>query len=137
MKLYEGKKQIKATPMTRQAYNDYRGWELPEDEDGSDEGFLVEYLDGGKANHPDHKGYISWSPKVVFERAYTPIDTFLQRLELEKKELKEKLDALKSFLDSEKLDGINLYHKELLFEQKDAMGLYLSVLNERLTALGE
>nr|WP_320141643.1 DUF2829 domain-containing protein [uncultured Cohaesibacter sp.] len=58
--------------MTRQEYNDYRGWKLPEDEDGTDEGLLVEYIDGGKSNHPDHEGYISWSPKEQFEKAYQP-----------------------------------------------------------------
>lgn len=73
--LYIGTKVITATPMTRQAYNDYRGWTLPDDENGDDAGFLVEYADGGKANHPAHKGYISWSPADVFARAYRPAGT--------------------------------------------------------------
>ncbi len=68
--LYVGTKYVTAKPMTRGEYNTYRGWELPVDEDGSDEGYLVEYVDGGKANHPDHAGYISWSPKDVFDRSY-------------------------------------------------------------------
>ncbi|AUR93218.1 hypothetical protein NVP1185O_31 [Vibrio phage 1.185.O._10N.286.49.C2] len=71
-----GIKVILATAMTRLAYNKYRGWELPADEDGSDEGFLVEYVDGGQSNHPGHEGYISWSPKDVFERAYQPVKKF-------------------------------------------------------------
>lgn len=70
MKQYIGTKIINAFPMTRIAYNTLRGWALPADENGDDEGYLVEYPDGGKANHPDFKGYISWSPKDVFERAY-------------------------------------------------------------------
>lgn len=70
MQDYVGTKQISAMPMTRQAYNDYRGWDLPADEEGNDEGYLVEYHDGGQSNHPDHKGYISWSPADVFDRAY-------------------------------------------------------------------
>jgi hypothetical protein len=65
-----GVKEVKFAKMNRQEYNDYRGWKLPADEDGSDEGFLVEYLNGGTSNHPNHVGYISWSPKAVFERAY-------------------------------------------------------------------
>ena len=69
-----GTKQIIAKPMTRDAYNDYRGWKLPEDENGDDAGYLVEYLDGGQANHPDHAGYISWSPALVFDAAYQPTD---------------------------------------------------------------
>jgi hypothetical protein len=67
---YFGTKEIKAVPMTRQEYNDYRGWTLPADEDGSDAGYLVEYIDGGKSNHPSHAGYISWSPSAVFDAAY-------------------------------------------------------------------
>lgn len=73
MKSYIGIKTIKASPMTRQAYNDLRGWTLPADENGNDEGYLVEYTDGGKQNHPDFAGYISWSPNDVFERAYRPV----------------------------------------------------------------
>ncbi len=67
---YFGTKLISATPMTRLAYNEYRGWELPADENGDDLGYLVEYRDGGSQNHPDHEGYISWSPADVFHRAY-------------------------------------------------------------------
>lgn len=68
--LFIGTKLILAEPMNRLDYNKYRGWELPEDEDGNDEGFLVEYMDGGKPNHLDHEGYISWSPTDVFINAY-------------------------------------------------------------------
>jgi len=73
MTMYLGVKYVGAVPMTRGAYNSYRGWELPIDEDGADEGFLIEYLDGGKQNHPNHTGYVSWSPKEVFQRAYKMI----------------------------------------------------------------
>lgn len=73
MKRYVGTKIVNATPMTRQAYNDFRGWRLPADENGADEGYLVEYTDGGKANTPQYTGYVSWSPKDVFERSYKEI----------------------------------------------------------------
>lgn len=69
-KRYVGTKTIDARPMTRKAYNDYRGWALPADENGDDAGFLVEYADGGKSNDSRHAGYISWSPADVFERTY-------------------------------------------------------------------
>ncbi len=72
--LYIGTKLIRAEPMTRQAYNDFRGWTLPADENGADEGYLVEYLDGGKPNVPTHEGYVSWSPKAQFENAYRRTD---------------------------------------------------------------
>lgn len=74
MQLHIGTKMVTAQPMTRQAYNDYRGWTLPADENGADEGYLVEYQDGGKPNHPNHAGYISWSPKAQFDTAYRPTD---------------------------------------------------------------
>ncbi len=72
--LYIGTKVVYGTPMNRKEYNDLRGWEVPADENPNDEGYLVEYTDGGQANHPDFKGYISWSPKEVFERAYFKFD---------------------------------------------------------------
>lgn len=74
MKRYIGVKEINAIDMTRAAYNILRDWELPADENGDDAGYLVEYIDGGQANHKDFKGYISWSPKAVFENAYRPTD---------------------------------------------------------------
>jgi len=83
MKRYIGTKLINAKPMTRQAYNDFRGWTLPADENGADEGYLVEYVDGGKGNTDHYEGYVSWSPADVFDRAYRPCDgmTFGQALE--------------------------------------------------------
>ena len=72
MERFIGVKQINAKPMTWAEYNDFRGWKLPADENGEDAGFLVEYLDGGKANTPGYAGYVSWSPADVFERAYRP-----------------------------------------------------------------
>ena len=72
MKRYIGTKLINAKPMNRQAYNDFRGWTLPADENGADEGYLVEYVDGGKGNTDHYAGYVSWSPAEIFDRAYRP-----------------------------------------------------------------
>ena len=68
--IYTGIKEVRAIPMNREEYNVLRGWEVPADENPTDEGYLIEYLDGGEANNPQFKGYISWSPKEVFEKAY-------------------------------------------------------------------
>lgn len=67
---YIGVKNVNAMPMTRAAYNAFRGWELPSDENGSDEGYLIEYVDGGEPNTTTFKGYVSWSPQSVFDDAY-------------------------------------------------------------------
>jgi len=74
MQQFYGTKLIAAKPMSRADYNTYRGWTLPANENGSDEGYLVEYLDGGKPNVFGHASYVSWSPKEQFEKAYQPID---------------------------------------------------------------
>lgn len=74
MQQYYGTKLIAATPMTRLEYNILRGWALPNNEDGNDQGYLVEYLDGGKPNMEGFKGYISWSPMEQFTKAYQPTD---------------------------------------------------------------
>ena len=60
MKRYIGTKIIKARPMTRGDYNDYRGWQIPADEDPLDEGYLMEY----------ENGHVQWLPKEMFESDY-------------------------------------------------------------------
>jgi hypothetical protein len=64
MKKYVGTKQIEARPMTRGDYNNYRGWQIPAEENPADEGYLVRYSDG----------YESWSPEKQFNEAYRPCD---------------------------------------------------------------
>lgn len=70
---YIGTKRILALPMTRGEYNALRGWNEPEGEDQTVEGYLVEYLDGGAPNLEGYAGYVSWSPKDVFEGSYRPV----------------------------------------------------------------
>lgn len=70
MTTHVGTKVIHAMPMSRGAYNALRGWDLPLDENATDEGYLVEYADGGESNVPGFAGYVSWSPKDVFDRSY-------------------------------------------------------------------
>ena len=70
MVAFMGTKSVLATPMTRAEYCDYRGWQLPEKEDGCQPVYLVEYTDGGKPNDDRHAGYITMAPKEVFDNAY-------------------------------------------------------------------
>jgi hypothetical protein len=83
MLMYIGTKVVNAMPMTRLEYNNFRNWILPADEDGSDRGYLVEYVDGGKPNTEAYSGYVSWSPVESFNKAYRPLTalTFGQALE--------------------------------------------------------
>lgn len=64
MKTYIGTKILNAKPMTRGDYNTLRGWTLPADENGADEGYLT---DNGA-------GHLQWQPKAVFEDAFAPFD---------------------------------------------------------------
>ena len=67
-----GTKTIRACPMSRAQYLEYRGWNLPDGVDPKDPVYLVEYNQEPKSepNHLDHEGYISMSPKHVFDEVY-------------------------------------------------------------------
>ena len=73
MKTAIGVKLIAYVAMSRLAYNELRGWTVPEDENPSDEGYLVNYI-GQEPNTPHYDGYVSWSPKEIFEASYFPIE---------------------------------------------------------------
>jgi len=72
MKQYLGIKHVQGKPMTLGEYNLYRGWPIPDNEDPERAGYLVEYppREGEARNHPDHEGYISWSPKEAFDDSH-------------------------------------------------------------------
>lgn len=72
LETYIGIKAIQAKPMTRLAYNNLRGWTLPADENGDDEGYLVVYSTD-QCNVNGIKGYVSWSPKDVFDKAHAKV----------------------------------------------------------------
>ena len=131
MQLYTGTKQVKAKPMNRADYITLRGWQLPADEDGTDEGYLVEYVDGGKANVEGYAGYISWSPKAVFEMAYNPCGTYIQRLQIEYYELQEKLAKLDAFVNTESYSKLEELQRLHLLGQLASMTSYLNYLHLR------
>jgi len=69
IKRFIGTQVVNAQSMTRLEYNQFRGWNLPEDENGEDAGYLVEVA-GGKSNTPQFYGYVSWLPVGQFENIY-------------------------------------------------------------------
>lgn len=73
MQTYIGTKILNAKPMTRGDYNKLRGWTLPADENGEDEGYLT---DNGA-------GHLQWQPKAVFEDAFDPCDAMTFGLAIE------------------------------------------------------
>lgn len=66
MKRFNALKKVNAKPMSRQEYNDLRGWRLPADEDGSDKGYLIEDINSSP-NTLEFDGYVSWMPKEMFD----------------------------------------------------------------------
>lgn len=137
--LYIVNKLVLAKPMTRLAYTEYRGWELPDDEDGTDEGYLVEYLDGGKPNHPDRTGYIiSWSPKEQFDNscvasgAVSSCPAHMQQVYTEKAQLIGRIQTLRSFLSTGTYRNMAKIDKQLLAAQLEVMESYRTVLEIRI-----
>lgn len=128
---YQITKQVQAQPMTRLQYNDYRNWQLPSDEDGADEGYLIEDMNA-PSNHPDHKGYISWMPKAIFDVVSHNITTPKDRVILEKQELKEKADKLQEFLKKGQPTFLTDAAWQINKEQWDAMMHYYSLLDDKL-----
>ena len=88
---YLGTKLVNMIPMARGEYDYFRGWPLPADENEVDEGYLVEYIDGGQANTKEYAGYVSWSPKDVAERNYRPINRLTFGLAIEAAKLGKKI----------------------------------------------
>ena len=137
-KLYEGTKRLHAQPMTRGEYNAYRGWEIPADENPADDGYLVEYQDGGKANDPRHAGYISWSPKDVFERSYKEIPQsslppHQQRVLDEKQDLDLRIARLDEFMRrNPTFTTLDAPERDRLEIQLDMMRDYSGILGERI-----
>ena len=132
MKQYTGTKVVNAKPMTRQEYNDFRGWQVPEDENPTDEGYLVEYTDGGKPNTSDYDGYVSWSPKAIFEQSYLPSSHPIDRMAIENMQLLERLKALDTLLEKPQPEFISANQWRLLHDQRTYMKAYFIVLNERI-----
>lgn len=128
---YVGTKVVRALPMDRLTYHDLRGWNLPGDDTGNIPGYLVEYVDGGGTNVDGFAGYISWSPKDVFDRAYghgtnVAPTTYADRLRTEYYDLSEKATKLSSFL------GSNLYLTLPTEDQHDLQAQYAHMYGYKL-----
>ena len=128
MKQYTGTKTVKAMPMTMgEAYerkllkNGVRPSECETDKTG----YLVEY----------EGGYQSWSPADVFDKAYKPSETRIDKLRIECDELRARLTKLDAYLNKgiEKLSAeIGVSETALLVLQRSYMHNYMEVLETRL-----
>jgi len=136
---YEGTKRLQAWPATRGEYNEYRGWTMPTDEDALEAGYMVEYEQDGHPNHPNHDGYVSWSPATVFERTYKSLGSYgsldvlswQDRVRQERDELALRVIKLDEFL-AQPTHTVSPYALSLLGVQVEYMRGYLAILVERL-----
>lgn len=133
MQKYIGTKALVAVLMTLGDYNLHRGWNIPADEDPAKEGYLVQYEDG----------YISWSPKEVFEESYITENGYQitsessklheQRVIVEAEELFEKIIKLGDFIEKNSLfETLPVDEQKRMKLQLVTMKCYYSVLVERI-----
>lgn len=137
---YIGTKIVAARPMNRADYNTYRGWALPADEDGRDEGYLVEYHDGGTPNDKRHAGYISWCPAEQFERANVPIPEtegkapHQIRVIAERADMDARAERLRAFIMGKTFDTLPQDEQHRMHRQYTLMRELSCVLGERIAA---
>lgn len=99
-------------------------------EKGGAPGYAVKYADG----------YISWSPKDVFDAAYVDIGhvshlpAHQQRVIGEKAQLDDKLDKLAVFIGSDRYKSLDIEERERLVVQRVAMREYARILAARIAA---
>lgn len=99
-----------------------------ESENDGAPGFAVKYADG----------YISWSPKEMFEAAYLPLggiehlEPHQQRMVAELAELEARGSKLGLFLISKDFHSLDEVERELLRQQAGAMIQYASALRARV-----
>lgn len=132
---YVGTKVVRGVPMTKGAYHAVRGWnDLPDSEES---GYLVEYTDGGAPNVEGFAGYISWSPKDVFEKAYTvgaePRETtWLDRLKQEVLDRSGEYERLVAFIGTPAYDKLDDIDRRYLVKQRDCMEELVWILTKRI-----
>lgn len=128
MKQFTGTKTVKACPMTLGEAEKllHRHIDISSVENRHlTPGYLVEYGEDGD-------NYRSWSPQDVFERAYRPSDTFLERMLIEKQQVSTRYLRGREFTFSQQFLQIDRHQQILLRKQLDAMEQYLYILSKRI-----
>ena len=115
---------VQAQLMTRGAYNEFRGWEVPADENANDAGYLVQQSIGDTA-------HVAWYPSEIFEALYGVSDTPKQRVSLELTARKAELTALEQFIYKDQPDFIDDSQWQYLHTQASTMRELVNVLTVR------
>lgn len=135
MVAFAGTSLVHAATMTRQEYNDYRGWQVPEGENGCDVGYILEDR-AGRKNTEELDGFVQWLPEDEFLRKFKQSPkNHIERMQSEKHELDVKLTALKAFLAKLGTDQAPLLTDDQVYKlesQAEAMELYSTILGSRI-----
>lgn len=122
MKKFIGTNVIMAEHMTMTEAQKVLGRNLTSKGVYGEEGYLVVYEDG----------YLSWSPKGVFDKTYKPFEDFKDRLHIELDELEDRLTKLNVALGKDGFrEKVGDYQFKLMKEQSLAMAAYKKALGER------
>lgn len=121
MKKYIGTKTVMAEAMTKSEAEKILNRNLS-DAKGGEDGYLVEYEDG----------YKSWSPKETFEAAYKIAETYIDSMQIEHGQLKERILKLHKFILSEDFLELDTEEQALLQRQYNDIDSYTRILTIRL-----
>lgn len=126
MKKYIGTKTVMAEPM-----NEFKavenGFARPnKDNHEWRSGYHVQY------ENPDGSKYDSWSPASVFKKSYKVAETYIDRMQIELSELKDKYLKGFNFLYSESGMTLQMREKNALEEQLECMRRYIRILTCRI-----
>ena len=128
MKQFTGTKTVKACPMTlgeaEKLLQRHIDISSVENRDLTP-GYLVEYGEDGD-------NYRSWSPKDVFERAYKPSETHIERMIIEKQQVSSRYLRGREFTFSSQFLQLPEQQQALLRKQLDVMEQYLYILSKRI-----
>ena len=137
-KTYIGTKVVHAIEMTRAAYNNLRGWQIPDNEDGNDAGYLVQCTEDDNMNVPGFTGHLTWVPKPVFEKSYSvgvtePVTTHTDRMKTEREKLAKDIHALGEFITNNPIfPSLAQEEQQDMRMQRVRMKDYLWFLDRRL-----
>ena len=119
-KQYTCIKSVKAEPCDLSTAQTVLGRKFYKDDCDNMMGYLVEYEDG----------YISWSPKDVFEKGYALTETHVDRMKFELAELNERIAKATHALYTP--DLVDSFEREQLSKQLEHMRDYAETLHGRI-----
>ena len=113
-------------PMTRLEYNQFRGWALPEGEDPSDPGYLI-----------DFGFHTAWWPADVVDKAFMVLPSapsYQQRVHGEHKQLLDRQEKLTVFITSPAFSSLVPAEQIRLSKQFHLQKQLLEVLSQRIAS---